>query len=403
MNTSFSLKSRIKLLLLLVATFLGISSLFFSQMIIQKIQEKETEIANLYAKSLTYLANSEGIAGDFTFIFENIVQRIDFPLIITDTNDIPIVETNGTGFRNIEFDSTFTHAQLLTFLNNKVKEFSKQNEPILVYYPQDVVWRKIYYGSSDVILLLYYFPFAQIAFAIIFLIIAYFTFNYFRKSEESNIWVGLSKETAHQLGTPISSLLGWNELIKLNYENPVKVLDISEEITNDLNRLNRIANRFSKIGSRPELKKINLLEKLEEIKRYFDRRFPQSGMQISILVDCDKSIITNVNPDLFEWVIENLIKNARDAIESKKGVIKIKVVENLKYIVIEVSDNGKGIDSKSKKKLFTPGYSTKLRGWGLGLSLSKRIINEYHKGKLFLKETSNLGSTFTILLPKNIL
>ncbi len=402
MNSSFSLKSKIKLLLLLVATFLGISSLYFSQMIIQKIQEKETEIANLYAKSLTYLANSEGIAGDFSFIFENIVQKIDFPLIITDTNEVPIVETTGTGFRNIEFDSTYTHDQLLTFLNNKVKEFSKQNEPILVYYPHDVVWRKIYYGSSDVILLLYYFPYAQIAFAIIFLTIAYFTFNYFRKSEESNIWVGLSKETAHQLGTPISSLLGWNELIKLNYENPVKVIDISDEITNDLNRLNRIANRFSKIGSKPELKKINLLEKLEEIKRYFERRFPQSGMQISILVDCDKSIITNVNPDLFEWVIENLIKNARDAIESKNGVIRIKVLENLKNIVIDVSDNGKGIDSKSKKKVFNPGYSTKVRGWGLGLSLSRRIIDEYHKGKLFLKETSNLGSTFTIVLPINI-
>ncbi len=395
------LKSKIKVALFSVAVVLALASLYFTQMIVEKIEQREREIAELYANSLTYLANSEDVGTDFTFIFEHIIQRIDFPLIMTDADDNPIFESGGSGYRNLNIDSTMTEEEIRIYLKKKVKELGEEFEPIIVYYPQDVVWKKIYYGNSNVVLMLKYFPYAQIIFAVIFLLIAYASFNYFRRSEESMIWVGMSKETAHQLGTPISSLMGWNELLIMNHKNPIKVLDIAEEMSDDLQRLNKIANRFSQIGSKPELKETNLYELLDELRRYFERRFPQMGKKITIEVNGRKDIKAKINSELFEWVIENLVKNARDAIESQEGHIKINLTENENYVEIEVSDNGKGISNKNKRNIFKPGFSTKKRGWGLGLSLSRRIISDYHKGKIFVKETSENGTTFAIIIPKN--
>ncbi len=393
-------KQRIKLLLLVFAIILALASLYFSQLLVQKIQQREKEIAKLYASSLTYLANSKNVSENFTFIFENIIQRIDFPMIMTDAEDNPIYEKGGAGFRNLSFDSTMTHDEVLIALREKVQELKKESTPIIVYYPEGVVWKKIYFGSSNLVIMLKYFPFAQITFAFIFILIAYMSLNYFRKSEESSIWVGMSKETAHQLGTPISSLMGWNELLKMEYNNPDKVLDISDEISNDLTRLNKIANRFSKIGSKPELKETNLFDMFEEVKRYFDRRFPQMEKSISISIEGNRTVKAKINRDLFEWVLENLIKNARDAISNKQGKITLKIIDAQNSVDIEVSDNGKGISSKQKKEIFKPGFSTKKRGWGLGLSLTKRIIEDYHGGKITLKESSSEGTTFLISLPK---
>ncbi len=393
-------KQRIKLLLLVFAIILALASLYFSQLLVQKIQQREKEIAKLYASSLTYLANSKNVSENFTFIFENIIQRIDFPMIMTDAEDNPIYEKGGAGFRNLSFDSTMTHDEVLIALREKVQELKKESTPIIVYYPEGVVWKKIYFGSSNLVIMLKYFPFAQITFAFIFILIAYMSLNYFRKSEESSIWVGMSKETAHQLGTPISSLMGWNELLKMEYNNPDKVLDISDEISNDLTRLNKIANRFSKIGSKPELKETNLFDMFEEVKRYFDRRFPQMEKSISISIEGNRTVKAKINRDLFEWVLENLIKNARDAISNKQGKITLKIIDAQNSVDIEVSDNGKGISPKQKKEIFKPGFSTKKRGWGLGLSLTKRIIEDYHGGKITLKESSSEGTTFLISLPK---
>ncbi len=398
--SEINLKSKVKIALFVLAVVLALASLYFTQLIVEKIEKREREIAELYANSLTYLANSEDVGADFTFIFEHIIQRIDFPLVMTDANDNPIFEAGGSGYRNLNIDTTFTRAQTEKFLRKKIKELGEEFPPIIVYYPQGVVWKKIYYGNSNVVVMLKYFPYAQILFAIIFLLISYASFNYFRRSEESMIWVGMSKETAHQLGTPISSLMGWNELLILNHKNPAKVLDIAEEMADDLQRLNKIANRFSQIGSKPELKKTNLYDLLDEIRRYFERRFPQMGKKIIIEVNGKKDVYAKINAELFEWVIENLVKNARDAIENKEGKISINIFDDENYIEIEVSDNGKGIASKHKKNIFKPGFSTKKRGWGLGLSLSKRIIKDYHRGKIFVKETSSEGTVFSIIIPK---
>ena len=223
-----------------------------------------------------------------------------------------------------------------------------------------------------------------------------------KKTEQSNIWVGMSKETAHQLGTPISSLMGWNELLKLNYKDHHKVLDLIDEMANDLTRLNKIANRFSKIGSQPALKPKNIYEVVLRVINYYQRRLPQIGKDVSIEIKGETDITIPLNAELFEWVVENLIKNALDAIEVSKGKIVFEIINGNKNIEIEVADNGKGIDMKRRKDIFRPGYSTKRRGWGLGLSLSKRIVEDYHNGKIFVMDSAiNEGTTFKIILPKS--
>ncbi|MFA3782548.1 PAS domain-containing sensor histidine kinase [Melioribacteraceae bacterium 4301-Me] len=388
----------IKISLLIIAVAIAAGTLFYTQGLIKRLQEREKEIVQLYAQSLEFIANSETQNSDITFIFQNIIQKIDFPVILTNSEGKVTSEIKGSGYNNIEIDPKLTQQQKIKFLQEKVRELAKIHPPINVKY-KDVTLSKIYYGDSDLVQRLRYYPYLQIIFAIFFILIAYTGFNYLKKSEQSNIWVGMSKETAHQLGTPISSLMGWNEILKMNYNNPDKVLDASEEISNDITRLYKIAKRFSKIGSKPELVEDSPYEVIENVINYFQRRLPQLGKNVTINLTGDKNIKARMNAELFEWVIENLIKNSLDAIEHKEGRIDLEIKGNKKFVEIEVKDNGKGIEHKNKKDIFRPGFSTKRRGWGLGLSLSKRIIEDYHNGKIFVKQTiPNEGTTFKILL-----
>ena len=391
----------IKIVLLVFGLTIAAGTLYFTNNLVQKLQNRETEIAELYAKSLEYIANPSTNSFDVTFIFENIVKRIDFPLILTDANDNVIFQGFDIGVRNLEIDTTLTEDELQEFLKEKVVELRQQHEPIEVTFDGTTVWRKIYYGDSDLVRSLIIFPYMQIAFAMFFVLIAYFSFSYMKKTEQSNIWVGMAKETAHQLGTPISSLMGWNEMLRLYHKNPDKVIDTADEIENDLSRLNKVTQRFSKIGSRPELKGENLYELLNRTINYFYRRLPSSSENLKMKIDGPEDLVVNINVELFEWVIENLVKNALDAIEHKHGDITFHYYTLDKYVNLEVSDNGKGIDYNRRKDIFRPGYSTKRRGWGLGLSLTKRIIENYHHGKIFVKESViGKGTTFKILLHK---
>jgi len=391
---------KIKIVLLAIAMIIALATYIYTQSLIQKLESRERQIAQLYASSLQQIADLNTTNTDFTFLLD-VIKRIDFPLILTDSLNNVALDGMSGGVRNLDIDSTWTQNQLIAFLQEKIKEFGEINEPIEVYGENDVVLTKIYYGDSDLITALRYYPYLQILFAVMFIIIAYFSFSYLKKNEQSNIWVGMAKETAHQLGTPISSLMGWNEILKINSDNPIKVEDITDEMSNDLERLNKIANRFSKIGSKPSFKKENLTEVISKVIEYFNRRLPSSRENIRILLSGSKDIEVMLNVELFEWVIENLIKNALDAIERQKGQINFKISEDEKHVFIEVSDNGKGIDLKHRKDVFRPGYSTKRRGWGLGLSLSKRIIEDYHKGKIFVKHTViKEGTTFQITLLK---
>jgi hypothetical protein len=391
----------IKLMLLFFAMVIAIGTLLYTRNIVEQLQVRERESVELYAKSFEYVAGLEDSPSDLTFIFENIIQRIDFPLILTDANDNFDINNISGGIRNLDIDSTLSLKEKEKYVKQQLVELRSLHDPILIKYQDSVVLAKIYYGDSILVRKLKYYPYLQILVAMLFIALAYFGFSYLKRSEQSNIWVGMSKETAHQLGTPISSLMGWTEIIKMSYNDPDKVLDATAEIENDLARLNKIAMRFSKIGSKPELKPERIDDIIETTAKYFSRRIPQNRKNVTIDINISGQIIVMLNKELFEWVLENLIKNALDAIENKQGLIKFTVNETPKQVVIEVSDNGKGIDLKRRKDIFRPGYSTKRRGWGLGLSLSKRIVEEYHNGKIFVSHSViNEGTTFTIILPK---
>ncbi len=253
-----------------------------------------------------------------------------------------------------------------------MKEMDEIHPPINITYADTIILTRIHYGDSDLIKQLQFYPYLQITIAALFILLGYIGFSYVKKSEQSNIWVGMAKETAHQFGTPISSLMGWLEMLKLNYSDPSKVSDITEEISNDVEKLNKITIRFSKIGSKPDLKPSNLYDEVIKVTDYFNRRLPQTGKRVELVIDGDKNLCAMINSELFEWVIENLIKNALDAIESKEGLISIKIIEGKKFSEVEVADNGKGIDLKRRKDVFRPGYSTKKTRMGFGIKSIKK-------------------------------
>ena len=388
----------IKVLLVIAALLIAVGTLVYTQSLVSKLQKKEKEIVELYARGIEYIANSSNPNEDITFLFDNIIKPIDFPLILTDANDNVNIY-NRTDIRNIDYDTSYTEEEFIRFITERIQEMDKLHDPILVTYADTIVLNKIHYGDSKFVTQLRYYPFVQIVIATLFIILGYIGFRSIKKSEQSNIWVGMAKETAHQFGTPISSLMGWLEMLKLHYKEPDKVLDVAEEITDDVEKLNKITYRFSKIGSKPQMKNKIVFEELKKVIDYFERRLPQTGKIVDLTIDGDKNVCAKMNPELFEWVIENLIKNALDAIENKSGWIKIYITKRKKYVEIEISDSGKGIDLKRRKDVFRPGYSTKRRGWGLGLSLANRIIEEYHGGKIFVKSSVHgEGTTFMIML-----
>ena len=390
---------QIKVILLVLATTIALATFIYTQTLISQLEQREREVAELYATSLQQVAEPSSSNKDFTFLLD-VIKRIDFPLILTDSNN-NVSFDRGRSIRNFEIDSTLSLNQKNSFIQNKIDEFGEINNPIFVYSQDSTVLNKIYFGDSGLITQLRYYPYLQIIFAMMFIIIAYFSFSYLKKNEQSNIWVGMSKETAHQLGTPISSLLGWNEILKLNKTSPDKVEDISDEISNDLDRLNKIADRFSKIGSKPKLVDTDIVEVINSVIEYFNRRLPSTRKTTEIKILAKQEFIVPLNASLFEWVVENLIKNALDAIGTKKGLIEFKFSTDQSNIYIDITDNGKGIDLKNRKDVFRPGYSTKKRGWGLGLSLTKRIIEDYHQGKIFVKSSIlNEGTTFQIIFKK---
>ena len=394
----------LKITLIIIAVFIAGGTLLYTQNLVQKLQIKERQIVQLYARGIQYVANTTSPDVDITFLFENILKPIDFPLINSGPdNKVTIInKADIKDVRNISYDTSLSKEQLEQFFEEKIKEMDQTHNPIEVTYKGSIVLQRIHYGDSNLIIQLKYYPYLQILIAALFIVIGYIGFSNIKENEQSNIWVGMAKETAHQFGTPISSLMGWIEMLKLSYANSDKVLDITEEINNDVEKLNKITYRFSKIGAIPEIKGQVIFDEIKKVVDYYQRRLPQTGRSVEITITGDKQVCAELNSELFEWVIENLIKNALDAIETKEGKINFIIKTLRKNVEIEVADNGKGIEMKRRKDIFRPGYSTKRRGWGLGLSLSKRIIETYHKGKIFVKSsTPNQGTTFKIILKKD--
>ena len=304
--------------------------------------------------------------------------------------------------RNVDLDTSASLDSQHLFLKRMIVEMDGQNPPIKVQYNDTLVISYVHYGESRLIKRLRMLPYIEFTVVALFIFIGYMSFSYIKRSEQSNIWVGMARETAHQLGTPISSMMGWIELLKHQAgEGKSKMTETLRDMDNDLQRLQKIADRFSKIGSKPDLKEENIAEVIDKVLQYFQRRIPQTGKRVQLSFDQKGILSAQINRELFEWVIENLVKNALDAIDSGEGKVTISISERPDFVYIDVTDNGKGIEPSYKKEVFRPGFSTKKRGWGLGLSLSQRIIESYHRGKLTLKESRpGVATTFRIKLKR---
>ena len=381
------MKNILKILLLTFAFLIGFFSLWYTNGLVNKLELRERAKIATWADA-TRLIASPNFEGDLNFLFKIIEANTTIPVILTDENGVV------KGSRNL--DSSGYNGN--NFMRDKIKTMELENDPIEIEYivGQNI---KIYYENSKLLNQLRIYPYFQLGIIALFLMISYFAFSYSRRSEQNKVWAGMSKETAHQLGTPISSIIGWVDYLKDGgYDVPPKIIG---EINHDLERLNLITERFSKIGSEPSLSIHSLSEVLNESISYINSR---TSDKVSITIK-DLKILENiqvsVNKPLFAWVIENLCKNAVDAMNGE-GNIWFEVFENdSNFIFINISDTGKGISSNKQKTIFKPGYTTKKRGWGLGLSLAKRIIENYHKGKIYVKSSDiGVGTIFRIELRK---
>jgi len=394
MNGSlYRLSGRFKGFLFITAIAFIFALLIYTQKLVNGLRTEARGILLFYAQFYERAASGTDDAA-LNFIFDQIIKRTDFPIILSDTEGEP------TSWKGIDIPPEDASEQAKAKVRSMMATMKKEIDPIRLKYEEQTLGY-LYYGDSKLIRQLQWLPYVEIGLAGLFLLVAIFGFNSIRRSEQQFIWVGMAKETAHQLGTPISSLLGWVELLR-SRENHVEAAGTLAEMQRDLERLSKVASRFSQIGSRSALKEQELLPVVNDVVHYFQRRLPQMGKEVRIEVNPGVSPTLAINRDLFEWVLENLIKNALDAIEKPLGLITIEIQQppmKRCRAMIDVRDNGRGIEPAVRKQIFKPGFSTKKRGWGLGLSLSRRIIEDYHHGKLLLKDSRpGEGTTMRILL-----
>jgi two-component sensor histidine kinase len=312
--------------------------------------------------------------------------------VLQNSASVPVIYTDSVGnligYGNLDT----SRIEQAGYIENNIDEMKSENDPIEILFGQGHR-HYIYYKDSYLLKQIEVYPYIQLGIIGLFLIVAYYAFSSARKSEQNQVWVGMSKETAHQLGTPISSLVGWVEYFRSEGVDE-KILT---ELQKDVDRLKLITERFSKVGSKPKLEKVNICEHLHQSLDYLGKRV---SSQVKINFNCKIDVYANISSTLFDWVIENLVKNAVDAMVGK-GRIDVAIQVKDTKIIIDFTDSGKGIPKSEQKTIFNPGFSTKRRGWGLGLSLSKRIINNYHSGNIFVKHSEiNKGTTFRIVLPK---
>jgi signal transduction histidine kinase len=402
---SFDRQSWTRWLLYGLAAAIITSSLLYANYLARELAQKERQNVELYADALAFLISDLGSTGDDeakaaeAFFFIAKVKDI----VGAGNPQILIGEDNRIASHNLDLPEGLSESQKQRFLLRKIAEFRQDYPPIPVEFAEGR-FQTLVYGESTLLRQLRWFPLAQLAILFTFIGIVLVTFFIAKRNEQNRVWVGLAKETAHQLGTPVSSLMAWVELLKLNLEDRPEDLTLIEEMEQDVKRLENIAERFSKIGSMPELVPVQLRDILDRSADYLRKRMTRSGsIQVHVYNQIPLESTLRVNPQLFDWVIENLLKNALDAIQTKQGHITIEAGEKGKDFYIDVTDTGKGIPKGSWSKVFQPGYTTKKRGWGLGLSLTRRIVEYYHQGKIFVKQSEiDQGTTFRVLLPKEV-
>ncbi|MBO5685073.1 MAG: HAMP domain-containing histidine kinase [Alistipes sp.] len=383
----FSFRNRV--MVITVGVVLGVMSLFYMNDMARRLREKEQHDVALWAHAMERL-NRDVLSGTI---------QVQDPLVddlISNNNNIPFIITN----EKLELisahlvpDRILDHPDLL---RRQIERFTEENTPLQVrFWWTDNHYHIIFYGQSSLLKALYYYPYIQLMVIVVFVVLVFIAFRSSKQDEQNRVWIGLAKETAHQLGTPTSSLLGWIEYLR---SQPIDQTAV-EEMNKDLTHLMKIVDRFSKIGSETPLTPANINEVVGGSVLYFRKRIPRN-----VTLDYNglamAPVEANINTALFEWVVENLMKNALDALQGH-GAIEVHISSNEKSVMIDVKDTGKGIAKGNWKRIFEPGFTTKTRGWGLGLSLSRRIVEEYHKGKIFVLDSElGKGTTFRILLKR---
>jgi len=368
-----------KSFLLFFSILIGIGSLIYTEILVSKLKAEERKNVQLWAEAIRLISVSDS-SQNVDFPYSIIANNTTVPVILTDESD-SIIST-----RNIDSEKTDIRKELRSMKEN--------NNPIIINLENDH-FNLIYYKDSVVLTMLIFYPYIQVGFIFLFIIVSYLAFRSSRKAQQNQVWVGMSKETAHQLGTPTSSLAGWIEILQNKYPE----IAITSELARDVERLEKVTERFSRIGSKPSLTNENIVAIISRSVNYLKSRASSKVKFVDEYTN-KNVVIVPVNAALFEWVIENVSKNAIDAMEGN-GTLTIRIAETDHHTHIDVSDTGKGIPKSVIKKIFNAGFTTKSRGWGLGLSLAKRIVEDYHHGKIFVRHSEmGKGSTIRIVLKK---
>ncbi|MDO9579061.1 MAG: ATP-binding protein [Bacteroidales bacterium] len=358
-------------------------SLIFTGNLVEKLKVEERENIELWAEAIRLVSLAE-TSQNIDFLSSIIYKNNTVPVILTDESDNIISAGN--------FDTTRIDDP--KFMEKNLKRIKEKNRPIVINLENNH-YNLVYYKDSIILTMLIFYPYIQLGIIILFILVSYLAFSSSRKAEQNQVWVSMSKETAHQLGTPTSSLAGWIEILQHKYPE----ISITKELALDVQRLEKVTERFSRIGSKPALVSENIITIISRTIDYLKLR-TSSKVMFTANYNPDKEIVAPVNSTLFEWVIENVSKNAIDSMEGI-GEIDITISETEKNALIDISDTGKGIPKSAFKKIFNPGFTTKQRGWGLGLSLAKRIIEEYHNGRIFVRHSEvGKGSCIRIIINK---
>lgn len=388
-------RSKLNYVILALAVLIGVGSIYYANFIANQLKARERDQIELFAKTLETIANDNSEYNEnVMLLFEEIVVANEtIPVIVTYKDGEPKVH------KNVKIPQGLTSEEINSFLKEETEDMRTQYDPIVIANKNHVGevfnYEYIFYKDSFLLTQLQYYPYVQLSVIAVFFILSYLAFSYSRAAEQNRVWVGLAKETAHQLGTPLSSLMAWVEYMKSDPE--FKNQEITKELDKDIKKLELITNRFSSIGSVPVLQRENIPEVIRSSINYLQTRI-SSKVKINLHQEGEE-VIAKINKPLFDWVVENICKNAVDAM-SGVGVIDIYVQQSGEgNIIIDISDTGKGIPKNLLAQIFQPGFTTKKRGWGLGLTLVKRIIENYHQGKIFIKSSEvNTGTTFRILL-----
>jgi signal transduction histidine kinase len=389
---SYRNNNNIKVGLFFVGLILIIGLLGYSNSIVNRLRDDNRNIVKLYSEIIAKTVNEDSDT-NLNFVFDEIIKKVQFPIIYSDAKNTPIYSRNISGI------------ELPDQLKKPMGAMDRQNDPIPISYYDQISGQSIplgflHYGDSDLIRKLQWLPYLEIGVVAMFIFIGFMGFNSIRNSEKRNIWVGMARETAHQLGTPVSALMGWVDRIK---RHPEESSHVVQEMESDLERLNQIGTRFSKMGSQTVLNSISLKELINRQTGYLKKRMPSLGKDIELRLTSNEDINIEGNEVLLGWAIENVIRNGIDSIKGELGTVEIKIYSDDNYGIIQLKDNGSGIQKKDWRNIFRPGFSTKERGWGLGLSLVNRIIEEIHGGEIkVIHSEIGVGTTFEISLKKSV-